>query len=47
MIIQNSSIHLFSITNSDNQLLGQVRGTGKYLRENGSVGTRQQIDLAV
>ncbi|MBF0613184.1 MAG: hypothetical protein G8345_13535 [Magnetococcales bacterium] len=37
----------FSIKDTDNQLLGQVRSTGLYLRENGGAGTVQQIDLAV
>lgn len=37
----------FSIKNSDNDLLGQVRDTGLFLNENGGVGTIQQIDLAV
>lgn len=37
----------FSIKNDDNQLLGQVRDSGIFVRENGTVGTIQQIDLAV
>lgn len=37
----------FSIKNDENGLLGQVRDTGLFLNENGSVGTIQQIDLAV
>jgi len=37
----------FSLTNPQNQELGQVRATGVYLNENGSVGSIQQIDLVV
>lgn len=37
----------FSLKNANNQLDGQVRATGVYLNENGSVGSMQQIDLAV
>lgn len=32
---------------SDNSLQGQLRSTGVFLRENGSVGLVQQIDLAI
>jgi hypothetical protein len=32
-------------TSTDNSLLGQVRSTGIYLRENGTPGTIQQLDL--
>jgi hypothetical protein len=35
----------FSIKDGDNALVGQVRSTGVFLQENGSVGTLQQIDL--
>ena len=35
----------FSVKNVENQLVGQVRNTGVFLQENGSVGTLQQIDL--
>jgi hypothetical protein len=37
----------FSLNNAGNQSLGQVRTTGIYLNEDGSVGTLQQIDLSV
>lgn len=37
----------FSIKNSDNALLGAVKSSGIFLNENGSVGSVQQIDLAV
>jgi hypothetical protein len=35
----------FSITDQANQLLGQVRASGVYLNEGGSVGTIQQVDV--
>ena len=37
----------FSVKDSNNKLLGQVRRTGIYLSENQSPGTVQQIDLTV
>jgi hypothetical protein len=37
----------FLIKNDENELLGQVRNTGLFLNEDGTVGTVQQIDLAV
>jgi hypothetical protein len=37
----------FTIKNALNQTNGQVRQTGVYLRENGTAGTLQQIDLAI
>ncbi|MBL8398498.1 MAG: VCBS repeat-containing protein [Candidatus Accumulibacter sp.] len=37
----------FSLTTDDNRLLGQIRSTGVYLDENGSVGTMQQVDLTI
>lgn len=37
----------FDLKNSQNDLLGQVRSSGIYVRENGSAGTLQQIDLVV
>jgi hypothetical protein len=37
----------FSLKDSGNQLLGEVKATGVYVKENGSVGTVQQLDLAV
>jgi hypothetical protein len=36
----------FSIKNSSNQTLGEVRSTGIFLQENGDTGTIKQIDLA-
>ena len=35
----------FSLKNADNTLAGQVRSTGIFLGENGTVGTLQQVDL--
>ena len=37
----------FSLTDSENRLLAQIRASGVYLREGGGVGTLQQVDLAV
>lgn len=37
----------FSLKNDQNQLQGQVQTSGIFLRENGLVGTVQQVDLAV
>ena len=37
----------FSLKNSDNGLLGEIRAAGIFLTENGSVGALQQVDLAV
>jgi len=37
----------FAMKDSTNQQLGQLRSTGVFLRENGTVGTMQQVDLAV
>ena len=37
----------FDLRNEKNQLDGQVKSSGIYINENGSVGTVQQIDLAV
>jgi hypothetical protein len=37
----------FDIKNGQNQLDGQVKSSGVYLKEDGGVGTVQQIDLAV
>ena len=36
----------FSLTNSKNELQGVVRQSGVYLKENGEVGTVQQVDMA-
>jgi hypothetical protein len=37
----------FSIKDANNDLQGQVRASGVYLKENGGVGSLQQIDLTV
>jgi hypothetical protein len=37
----------FSVKDSQNKLLGQVRSSSLYVQENGSVGTVQQLDLAI
>jgi len=37
----------FEIKNSQNESNGQVRSSGVYLNENGTVGTVQQVDLSV
>ena len=37
----------FALTDSDNRPLAQIRASGIYLREDGGVGTLQQVDLAV
>lgn len=37
----------FSLTDAQNRLLGQVRQSGVYLREDGRPGSMQQVDLAV
>jgi len=37
----------FSLTDSENRLLAQIRASGIYLSEEGRVGSLQQIDLAV
>lgn len=37
----------FSLTDRQNRELGQTRATGVYLKEDGSGGTLQQVDLAV
>jgi len=37
----------FSMKNDNNDLLGKVRETGIFVKENGTVGTIQHIDLAV
>ena len=37
----------FAITDQDNNVMGRVRSSGVFIRENGSVGTIQQVDLVV
>jgi hypothetical protein len=44
-IYLDSAATLFSMKDSENNLLGQVQSTGIFLSENGGVGTVQQIDL--
>jgi len=38
---------LFAVKNQSNETLGQVSKTGLFVKENGTVGTVQQIDLTV
>lgn len=44
-IYLGSASTLFSMKDGENNLLGQVQSTGVFLRENGGVGTVQQVDL--
>ncbi|MBM5572651.1 MULTISPECIES: hypothetical protein [Deefgea] len=37
----------FDLNNQQNQNYGQIRSSGVYLKENGQVGTLQQVDLSV
>lgn len=37
----------FSLKNSDNSTNGQIKRTGIYLKENGSAGTVQHVDIAI
>ncbi|MBK8525415.1 MAG: VCBS repeat-containing protein [Betaproteobacteria bacterium] len=37
----------FALKDDDNTTQGEIRSTGLYLQENGSVGTVQQVDLSV
>ncbi len=37
----------FSLTDPGNQLLGRVRSSGLYLRENGTAGAVQQLDMSL
>lgn len=37
----------FSLTDTDNRVLAQIRASGIYLREDGGAGSLQQVDLAV
>lgn len=37
----------FALTDSENARRGYIRASGVYLREDGNVGTMQQVDLAV
>ena len=38
---------LFALKNSNNESLGQISRTGVFLKENGTAGTIQQVDLTV
>jgi hypothetical protein len=42
-----AAISPFSLTDSNDRVLGQIRASGIYLREDGSAGSLQQIDLAI
>ncbi len=44
-IYLGSAATLFSMKTPENELLGQVQSTGIFLKEDGGVGTVQQIDL--
>lgn len=46
-LLLNSADTEFSLTDSNNATLGQIRDTSIFVRENGSVGTIQEVDLAV
>jgi len=46
-ILLDSVATPFSQTDSANTLLGQTRATGLFVKENGAVGTVQQLDLVV
>jgi hypothetical protein len=46
-IFLGSIVSPFDIKTHDNILLGRVKSTGIFLRENGSAGSMQQIDLVV
>lgn len=37
----------FALKDGENRILGEIRATGVYLREDGRVGSLQQVDLAV
>ena len=46
--LATAAVHApFSLKTGDNELLGQIRAAGVYLRESGEVGFMQQVDLAV
>jgi hypothetical protein len=46
-IFLGSAVSSFDIKDHENSLLGRVQSTGIFLREDGSAGTLQQIDLVV
>jgi len=46
ILLENENTQ-FSLKGEKNNLLGQLTHTGIFLRENGSAGTLQEIDLAV
>ncbi len=46
--LATAAVHApFSLKTGENELLGQIRAAGIYLRESGEVGFMQQVDLAV
>ena len=46
--LATAAVHApFSLKTADNELLGQIRAAGVYLRESGEVGFMRQVDLAV
>ncbi|MDH4320259.1 MAG: hypothetical protein OEV73_02045, partial [Desulfobulbaceae bacterium] len=46
-LLINSADTLFRLADSNNETLGQIRESSIFLRENGSVGTIQEVDVAV
>lgn len=46
-LLLNSADTQFRLTDSNNGTLGQIRESSIFVRENGSVGTIQEVDLAV
>ena len=46
-IFLGNTASAFDIKDNDNALLGKVQSTGIFIRENGKVGTVQQLDLVV
>ncbi len=46
-IFLGSIVSPFDIKDHDNNLLGRIQSNGIFIRENGSAGTMQQIDLVV
>ena len=39
-------MHLFSLNDANNHQLGRINATGLFLREDGTAGTVQEMDLA-
>jgi len=46
-IYLGSSVGSFDLTDAENNLLGQVKRSGVFLRENGQVASIQELDIAV